>query len=182
MRKSTVRGPRRTLWASLWDWWSSVQIRPPRPPTERETGSRVRKLAGMLAVTEARGWCALGYDPGPFRLWRRVGMRKLIPILGSEHCSAGLVRLGWVWCMRAVHGRATRGAGGGDPLSTDGHGFEMRSDPRFRTRQAAADAQRPFNPDRAATDADQARERDRLAADHDKIVDRALTAARRARS
>ena len=67
-------------------------------------------------------------------------------------------------------------------MSTDGHGFETRGDPRFRTRQAAADAQRAFNPDRAATDADQARERDRLAPDYDIAIERALTAARRARS
>jgi hypothetical protein len=58
----------------------------------------------------------------------------------------------------------------------------MRRDPRFRTRKAAADAQRPFNPDRAATESDQARERERLTADHDTVVERALTAARRARS
>jgi hypothetical protein len=67
-------------------------------------------------------------------------------------------------------------------MSTDGHGFEMRSDPRFRTRKAAADAQRAFNADYAASGSDQARERDRLAAEHEIAIERVVTAARRARS
>jgi hypothetical protein len=65
-------------------------------------------------------------------------------------------------------------------MSNDGHGFDTRGDPRFAVRRAAADAQREFSQAKAA--ADQARDRDELAADDDIAIERALTAARRARS
>jgi hypothetical protein len=67
-------------------------------------------------------------------------------------------------------------------MSRDGHGFELPVDPRIRARQAAAETQRAFNagPDQVASASAQARaERDRLASDRD--IERALTAARRAR-
>ena len=68
-------------------------------------------------------------------------------------------------------------------MSRDGHGFELPVDPRFMTRKAAADAQRAFDAVRIASEPDEARLiRDRLAADDDAAIDRALTAARRARS
>lgn len=68
-------------------------------------------------------------------------------------------------------------------MSADGHGFETGGDPRFRTRKAAADAQRVFDAARIAVEPDEARaERDRLAADDDAAIERALSAARRARS
>jgi hypothetical protein len=68
-------------------------------------------------------------------------------------------------------------------MSADGHGFELGGDPRFRTRKQAADAQRAFKAAQAALEPDQARaERDRLAADNNMAIERALTAARRARS
>jgi hypothetical protein len=67
-------------------------------------------------------------------------------------------------------------------MSADGHGFEG-SDPRFRTRKQAADAQRAAKAAQTAAEPDQARaERDRLSADNDASMERALTAARRARS
>jgi len=67
-------------------------------------------------------------------------------------------------------------------MRADGHGFELGSDPRFRTRKQAADAQRAFKAAQAASESDEARaQRDRLAAENDASVERALTAARRAR-
>jgi hypothetical protein len=67
-------------------------------------------------------------------------------------------------------------------MSADGHGFELGSDPRFKTRKQAADAQRAFKAAQAASESDEARaERDRLAAENDAYMERALTAARRAR-
>jgi hypothetical protein len=67
-------------------------------------------------------------------------------------------------------------------MSADGHGFEFGGDPRLRTRKQAADAQRAFNAAQAASGTDEARaERDRLAAENDASMQRALTAARRAR-
>jgi hypothetical protein len=68
-------------------------------------------------------------------------------------------------------------------MSADGHGFELGSDPRFRTRKQAADAQRAFKAAQTTSESDEARaERDRLAADNDASMERALMAARRARS
>jgi len=67
-------------------------------------------------------------------------------------------------------------------MSADGHGFELDSDPRLRTRKQAADAQRAFKAAQAASESDEARaEPDRLAAENDASMQRALTAARRAR-
>ena len=82
-----------------------------------------------------------------------------------------------------MHSRAIRGAGPRQQMSADGHGFESGSDPRFRTRKQAADAQRAFKAAQTTSESDEARaERDRLAADNDTAIERALTAARRARS
>jgi hypothetical protein len=94
------------------------------------------------------------------------------------------LRVRSLWCTRwSVHSRAYAAPALGRQMSTDGHGFEPGGDPRFRTRKAAADAQRAFDADQAAPASDHARaERDRLAADHDAAIERALTAARRARS
>src|SRR3990172_5551264 len=76
-----------------------------------------------------------------------------------------------------------RGAGPRRQMSTDGHGFELGVDPRLRSRKAAADAQRAFNAAQTASESGQVRaDRDRLAADYDTAIERALTAARRARS
>jgi hypothetical protein len=41
-------------------------------------------------------------------------------------------------------------------MSADGHGFELGSDPRLRTRKQAADAQRAFNAAQAASESDEA--------------------------
>jgi hypothetical protein len=68
-------------------------------------------------------------------------------------------------------------------MSEDGHGFELGGDPRFRTRKQAADAQRALRAAQTTSESNEARaERDRLAADNDASMERALTAARRARS
>lgn len=64
-----------------------------------------------------------------------------------------------------------------------GSAWELRGDPRLRTRKQAIDAQRAFKAAQTASEPDQARaERDRLAADNAAAIERALTAARRARS
>ncbi len=65
-------------------------------------------------------------------------------------------------------------------MSNDGHGFDTRGDPRFAIRKAAADAQREFSQAKAA--ADHTRDKADLVADDDIAIERALTAARRARS
>jgi hypothetical protein len=68
-------------------------------------------------------------------------------------------------------------------VNRDGHGFNTDGDPRFMTRKAAADAQRSFDAARIASEPDEARAvRDRLAADENMAIERALSAARRARS
>jgi hypothetical protein len=68
-------------------------------------------------------------------------------------------------------------------MSRDGHGFELPVDPRFMTRNEAAAAQRADDAARIASESEWARSlRDRLAADEDEAIERALTAARRARS
>ena len=43
-------GPRWTPWLRLGDWWSSVQIRPPRPSHERATASRVNLIRARHRV------------------------------------------------------------------------------------------------------------------------------------
>ncbi len=71
----------------------------------------------------------------------------------------------------------------GDKMSRDGHGFELPVDPRVMTRKAAAAAQRESDAARIASEPEKARSlRERLAADEDETIERALTAARRARS
>ena len=68
-------------------------------------------------------------------------------------------------------------------MSRKGHGFELGVDPRFRTRKEAAEAQRAFDAARFTSELEESHaERDRLAADEDRAIERALTAARRARS
>jgi hypothetical protein len=68
-------------------------------------------------------------------------------------------------------------------MSRDGHGFELPVDPRFMTRKAAVAAQRAADVARIASEPEWARSlRDRLAADENEAIERALTAARRARS
>ena len=68
-------------------------------------------------------------------------------------------------------------------MSRDGHGFELPVDPRFMTRKAAATAQRANDAARIASEPEEARSlRDRLAADENEAIERALTAARRART
>lgn len=103
--------------------------------------------------------------------------------MSANSCSVTViaVRCHWYTLIRAQPGDPR--AGQGLLMSADGHGFESGGDPRFRTRKAAAEAQRAFDAARVASEPDDARaERDRLVADDDASIERALTAARRARS
>ena len=64
-----------------------------------------------------------------------------------------------------------------------GRGFESDGDPRLRARKAAAAAQRARYADQTAAQSDKASaDRDRLELENDLAIERALTAARRARS